>query len=150
MQRGLDFAVALGINFFILPAIFLDYANAENADIYLIKEYTYISSHPSGGPTRILRRQVIGTPDNPMPNAPARYIRAYYGGGGRFQQTWEQELVVQEIKGYEVIYIPEQKLVNDMVFPGNYWCLFPERHLFRKFRFGKCTKEGFQFSNPEN
>ena len=130
---------SLGALVFSAPAI------AES--IRLIKEDVYIHSHPSGGPNTILRRQDIGTPAKPTPKSEPEYIRSSSGGrAGR--AAWEQQLNnVQEVKGYEVIYIPEQKLINGGVFPGNYWCLVPEHHLFRKFRFGSCTKDGFKFRN---
>ena len=109
---------------------------------YQIKDIYYIASHPWGGCNDIIRRESTGIDTSQQS---VKYLfRRSCGIRDPHFKTWEQEFSdVVEIKDSHIIYIPEQKLLDGRIFPGNYWCAWPAREFFKTWRGGYCTKDGF-------
>ena len=109
---------------------------------YHIEDIHYISSHPWGGCNDIIRRK--STEIDSGQQSVKYLFRRQCGFRDPHFKVWEQEFAnVVEIQDAEVIYIPEQKMLDGRIFPGNYWCAWPTKKFFKIWRAGYCSKEGF-------
>lgn len=110
---------------------------------YMVTESAYIATHPTGGCNAILMRAA-----NRFQRQDAGTVKKYlFSRWCAFRdpgfKPWEQEFSgVQEVQGSDVIYIPAQKMIDGRTFPGNYWCSHAIVDV-RKWRAGKCTKNGW-------